>query len=204
MLIQVSVNNIESVEQGEEILKKWHYRLDEDQSHVLIERDINGLLVRVAGFHPWADEFGDDDDDDECCCDDDCDCSDNDCHHDGEHECGCGCHHDGDDEEKPEEEPGEEGAENEGEEEAEEVETIYLGQALFVPAEQQAHALAVELMDDDYIGTVTVRRDGTELTETDAFRALPVETKDAVIAALEELGDTEAYLSLYEVMGYKD
>ena len=49
MLIQVAINNIESVEQGEEILKKWHYHLDEDQSHVVVERDIDGVISSHLG-----------------------------------------------------------------------------------------------------------------------------------------------------------
>jgi hypothetical protein len=73
-----------------------------------------------------------------------------------------------------------------------------------MPAEDQARVLANELMDDDYIGTVSVSMAGVELTDTDAFRALPADTKSAVIAAIEELGDAEAYLSVYEVMGLKD
>lgn len=159
MLIQVTINNIESIEQGEEILKKWHHHLDEDQSHVVVERDVDGVTVRISGFHPWADEMEED----------------------GE----------GDDDEDEEAED-------------EKSEVIYLGQALFVPAGDQARVLANELMDDDYIGTVSVSMAGVELTDTDAFRALPADTKDAVITAIEELGDAEAYLSMYEVMGLKD
>jgi hypothetical protein len=175
MLIQVAINNIESVEQGEEILKKWHYHLDEDQSHVVIEREEGGALVRISGFHPWADELGEDGE--ECCEGDSC----------------C-CHHD---DAVVEDEEGD----DEGDEESE---VIYLGQALFVPAEDQARALATEMMSDDYIGTVTITVDGSELSDTDAFRALPSDTKDAAIGAIEELGDAEAYLSRYEVMGLKD
>src|SRR5450756_1802061 len=71
MLIQVAINNIESTEQGEEILKKWHYHLDEDQSHVVVERDVDGVVVRISGFHPWADEI--EEDGEECSCGgDDC------------------------------------------------------------------------------------------------------------------------------------
>lgn len=184
MLIQVAINNIENVEQGEEILKKWHYHLDEDQSHVVIEREEGGALIRISGFHPWAEELGDDDD--ECCGgDDSCDCG-------GD---SCSCHH----EDAPVEE--DEEGDDEGDEESE---VIYLGQALFVPAEDQAKALATEMMNDDYIGTISVTVAGSELSDTDAFRALPSDTKDAVIAAIEELGDAEAYLSMYEVMGLKD
>jgi hypothetical protein len=165
MLIQVAINNIESIEQGEEILKKWHYHLDEDQSHVVVERDVDGVTVRISGFHPWADEMEEDDE--------------------------------GDDED-------EEAEDDEGDDEDEKSEVIYLGQALFVPAGDQARVLANELMDDDYIGTVSVSMAGVELTDTDAFRALPADTKDAVITSIEELGDAEAYLSMYEVMGLKD
>jgi hypothetical protein len=191
MLIQVAVNNIESVEQGEEILKKWHYHLDEDQSHVVVERDVDGVTVRIAGFHPWADEM--EADGEECSCggdDDNCECEGGNCH----------CH----DEDQATEGKAEEVEDDEGDDEDEKSEVIYLGQALFVPAEDQARTLATELMDDDYVGTVSVFMAGAELTGTDAFRALPGEAKDAVIAAIEELGDAEAYLSMYEVMGLKD
>jgi hypothetical protein len=162
MLIQVAINNIESIDQGEEILKKWHYHLDEDQSHVVVERDVDGVTVRISRFHPWADEMEEDDE--------------------------------GDDQDE----------EAEGDDEDEESEVMYLGQALFVPAGDQARVLANELMDDDYIGTISVSMAGVELTDTDAFSALPADMKDAVIAAIEELGDAEAYLSMYEVMGLKD
>jgi hypothetical protein len=194
MLIQVAINNIESVEQGEEILKKWHYHLDEDQSHVVMERDTLGVTIRISGFHPWADEM--EEDGAECSCGgdgDNCECNGN-----------CGKNADdataGEDEEIGDEET----EDDEGDEESEESEAIYLGQALFVPAEDQARVLATELMDDDYIGTVSVFVKGIELTDTDAFRALPADAKDAVIAAIEELGDAETYLSMYEVMGLKD
>jgi hypothetical protein len=201
MLIQVAINNIESVEQGEEILKKWHYHLDEDQSHVVIEREESGAVVRISGFHPWADELGEDGK--ECCGgDDSCGCGGDNCcaegHEHGENE-PCTCHH----EDAPPVED-EEGDDEGGDESDEESEVIYLGQALFVPAEDQARALATEMMSDDYIGTVTVTVDGSELSDTDAFHALPSDTKDSVIAAIEELGDAEAYLSVYEVMGLKD
>jgi hypothetical protein len=199
MLIQVAINNIESVEQGEEILKKWHYHLDEDQSHVVIEREESGVLIRISGFHPWADELGEDDG--ECCeGDDSCDCEGDDCcgegHRHGEGD-SCCCHH-------AEAEHNEDEEDDDSNEDDEESEIIYLGQALFVPADEQARALATELMDDDYMGTVSVSAAGSELNDTDAFRALPDGTKDAVIADLEELGDAEAYLSMYEVMGLKD
>jgi hypothetical protein len=191
MLIQVAVNNIESVEQGEQILKKWHYHLDEDQSHVVLERDVDGVTVRIAGFHPWADEM--EADGEECSCggdDDNCECEGGNCR----------CH----DEDHATEGKTEEVEDDEGDDEDEKSEVIYLGQALFVPAEDQARTLATELMDDDYVGTVSVFMAGAELTGTDAFRALPGDAKDAVIAAIEELGDAEAYLSMYEVMGLKD
>jgi hypothetical protein len=191
MLIQVAVNNIESVEQGEQILKNWRYHLDEDQSHVVVERDVEGVTVRIAGFHPWADEM--EADGEECSCggdDDNCECEGGNCH----------CH----DEDQATEGKAEEVEDDEGDDEDEKSEVIYLGQALFVPAEDQARTLAIELMDDDYVGTVSVYTAGTELTGTDAFRALPGDAKDAVIAAIEELGDAEAYLSMYEVMGLKD
>jgi hypothetical protein len=191
MLIQVAVNNIESVEQGEQILKNWHYHLDEDQSHVVVERDVEGVTVRIAGFHPWADEM--EADGEECSCggdDDNCECEGGNCH----------CH----DEDQATEGKAEEVEDDEGDDEDEKSEVIYLGQALFVPAEDQARTLATELMDDDYVGTVSVFMAGAELTGTDAFRALPGDAKDAVIAAIEELGDAEAYLSMYEVMGLKD
>jgi hypothetical protein len=191
MLIQVAVNNIEGVEQGEEILKKWHYHLDEDQSHVVVERDVDGVTIRIAGFHPWADEM--EADGEECSCggdDDNCECEGGNCH----------CH----DEDQATEGKAEEVEDDEGDDEDEKSEVIYLGQALFVPAEDQARTLATELMDDDYVGTVSVFMAGAELTGTDAFRALPGDAKDAVIAAIEELGDAEAYLSMYEVMGLKD
>lgn len=199
MLIQVAINNIESVEQGEEILKKWHYHLDEDQSHVVIEREEGGVLIRISGFHPWAEELGEDGD--ECCSgDDSCDCGGDNCcaegHEHSEND-SCCCHH----EDAPAEANEEDDDEGEGDEESE---VIYLGQALFVPAEDQAKALATEMMNDDYVGTITVTVAGSELSDTDAFRALPSDTKDAVIAAIEELGDAEAYLSMYEVMGLKD
>jgi hypothetical protein len=191
MLIQVAINNIESTEQGEEILKKWHYHLDEDQSHVVVERDVLGVAVRISGFHPWADEMGEDGE--ECSCDgDDC------CKEGNEQTKGgsCCCNNE-DDAANGEDEEAED-------DEDEKSEVIYLGQALFVPAGDQARVLANELMDDDYIGTVSVSMAGVELTDTDAFRALPADTKDAVITAIEELGDAEAYLSMYEVMGLKD
>ncbi|MFZ2413524.1 MAG: hypothetical protein WAW16_04830 [Candidatus Cryosericum sp.] len=201
MLIQVAINNIESIEQGEEILKKWHYHLDEDQSHVVVERDIEGVVVRISGFHPWAQEL--EEDGDECCCDDDenCECEGDHCKNGHEHVEGepCCCHSEDDTAEAE----GEKSEDDEGDDEDEESEVIYLGQALFIPAEDQARTLATELMDDDYIGTVSVSMAGVELTDTDAFRALPVDTRDAVIAAIEELGDAEAYLSMYEVMGLK-
>lgn len=201
MLIQVAINNIESVEQGEEILKKWHYHLDEDQSHVVIEREEGDALIRISGFHPWAEELGEDGE--ECCGgDDSCDCGGENCCSEG-HEHGdndsCCCHQ----EDAPAEE-NEEDDDEEGDEVDEDSEVIYLGQALFVPAEDQAKALATEMMNDNYIGTITVTVGGSELGDTDAFRALPSDTKDAVIAAIEELGDAEAYLSIYEVMGLKD
>ncbi len=191
MLIQVSVNNIESVEQGEAILKKWRYHLDEDQSRVVIERDVDGLLIRIAGFHPWADEFGDDDE--ECCCDDEECCGKN------SPDEGCCCHHGEGDEPSGEEE------ENEGSEEGEEdVETIYLGQALFAPAEEQAHVLAEELLDDDYVGTVTIWQDGREIADAESLKVLPENVRKETVTAVEELGDVEAYLSLREVMGLHD
>ena len=196
MLIQVAVNNIESIEQGEEILKKWHYHLDEDQSHVVVERDVDGVTVRIAGFHPWADEM--EEDGEECSCggdDDKCECG-------GEGtEGGSCCCQGGDD---ATDGKVEEAEDDEGDDEDEKSEVIYLGQALFVPAEDQARTLATELMDDDYVGTVSVSMAGALLIGTDAFRALPADTKDAVIGAIEELGDAEAYLSMYEVMGLKD
>jgi hypothetical protein len=196
MLIQVAINNIESIEQGEEILKKWHYHLDEDQSHVVVERDVLGATIRIAGFHPWADEM--EEDGEECSCggdDDKCECG-------GERtEGGSCCCQGGDDATDGKDEEIED---DEGDDEDEKSEVIYLGQALFVPAEDQARTLTTELMDDDYVGTVSVSMAGIELTGTDAFRALPADTKDAVIAAIEELGDAEAYLSMYEVMGLKD
>jgi hypothetical protein len=191
MLIQVAINNIESIEQGEEILKKWHYHLDEDQSHVVVERDVDGVTVRISGFHPWADEM--EEDGEECSCS-------GDCREDGHEHTGGGscCCQGGDDAADGEDE------DDEGDDEDEKSEVIYLGQALFVPAGDQARVLANELMDDDYIGTVSVSMAGVELTDTDAFRALPADTKDAVITSIEELGDAEAYLSMYEVMGLKD
>lgn len=204
MLIQVAINNIESVEQGEAILKKWHYHLDEDQSHVVMERDEHGVTVRISGFHPWADEM--DQDGEECCCrDNETDCE----HTEGESckegqeraESGVCCCHSQDDTAPGEGQNAGDGGNDDADEESE---TIYLGQALFVPAEDQARVLATELMDDDYIGTVSVSLVGAELADTDAFRALPADAKDAVISAIEELGDAEAYLSLYEVMGLKD
>jgi hypothetical protein len=195
MLIQVAINNIESIEQGEEILKKWHYHLDEDQSHVVVERDVDGVTVRISGFHPWADEMGEDGEE--------CSCGGGDCCKDGhEHaEGGSCCCQGGDDAADVKDKETED---DESDDEGEESEAIYLGQALFMPAEDQARVLANELMDDDYIGTVSVSMAGVELTDTDAFRALPADTKSAVIAAIEELGDAEAYLSVYEVMGLKD
>jgi len=203
MLIQVAINNIESIEQGEEILKKWHYHLDEDQSHVVVERDVDGVTVRISGFHPWAD--GMEEDGEECYCsgdDDNCECG-GDCRKDGHEHTGGGscCCHNEDDAADGEDEEAED---DEGDDEDEKSEVIYLGQALFVPAGDQARSLANELMDDDYIGTVSVSMAGVELTDTDAFRALPADTKDAVITAIEELGDAEAYLSMYEVMGLKN
>ncbi|MCX6084260.1 MAG: hypothetical protein NT102_04785 [Caldiserica bacterium] len=198
MLIQVAINNIESIEQGEEILKKWHYHLDQDQSHVVVERDVDGVTVRISGFHPWADEM--EEDGEECSCggdDDNCECGGDCCKDGNEHTEGgsCCCRNEDD---------AADGEDNEGDDEDEKSEVIYLGQTLFVPAEDQARVLANELMDDDYIGTVSVSMAGVELTDTDAFRALPADTKDAVIAVIEELGDAEAYLSMYEVMGLKD
>jgi hypothetical protein len=191
MLIQVAINNIESVEQGEEILKKWHYHLDEDQSHVVVERDVLGVAVRISGFHPWADEMGEDGEE--------CSCGGDDCCKEGNEQTkgGSCCCNNEDDAANGEDEEAED-------DEDEKSEVIYLGQALFVPAGDQARVLANELMDDDYIGTVSVSMAGVELTDTDAFRALPADTKDAVITAIEELGDAEAYLSMYEVMGLKD
>lgn len=199
MLIQVAVNNIESIEQGEEILKKWHYHLDEDQSHVVVECDVAGVTVRIWGFHPWADEM--EEDGEECSCggdDDNCGC--------GGGSCSCRSEDDATDgkDEKAEDVQGDDEDDTEGDDEGEKSEAIYLGQALFVPAEDQARVLASELMDDDYIGMVSVSMAGIELTDTDAFRALPADTKDAVITAIEELGDAEAYLSMYEIMGLKD
>lgn len=198
MLIQVAINNIESIEQGEEILKKWHYHLDEDQSHVVVERDVDGVTVRISGFHPWADEV--EEGGEACSCgggDDNCECG-GDCGKDGHQHAGGGscCCQSGDDAAHGEDEEAED-------DEGEESEVIYLGQALFMPAGDQARALASELMDDDYIGTISVSMAGVELTDTDAFRALPADTKNAVITAIEELGDAEAYLSMYEVMGLK-
>jgi hypothetical protein len=195
MLIQVAINNIESIEQGEEILKKWHYHLDEDQSHVVVERDVDGVTVRISGFHPWADEMGEDGEE--------CSCGGGDCCKDGhEHAEGESCCCQGGDDAADVKDK--ETEDDESDDEGEESEAIYLGQALFMPAEDQARVLANELMDDDYIGTVSVSMAGVELTDTDAFRALPADTKSAVIAAIEELGDAEAYLSVYEVMGLKD
>jgi len=194
MLIQMAMNNIESVEQGEEILRKWHYHLDEDQSHVVMERDILGATVRISGFHPWADEV--EEDGEECSCGgdgDNCECNGN-----------CGKNAEDATAGEGEEVGDEKTEDDEGDEDSEESEVIYLGQALFVTAEDQARVLATELMDEDYIGTASVSVKGVELTDTDAFRALPADTKDAVIAAIEELGDAETYLSLYEVMGLKD
>ena len=226
MLIQVAINNIESIEQGEEILKKWHYHLDEDQSHVVVERDVDGATVRISGFHPWADEM--EEDGEECSCggdDDNCGCEGGHCKDGHEHtegecckdghehtegECckdghehtegGSCCCQSGDDAADVKDKEAED---DESDDEGEESEVIYLGQALFMPAEDQAHVLANELMDDDYIGTVSVSMAGVELTDTDAFRALPADTKSAVIAAIEELGDAEAYFSMYEIMGLK-
>jgi len=40
MLIQIAMNNIEDIEQGEQILRKWQYHLDEDQSYVVLERAV--------------------------------------------------------------------------------------------------------------------------------------------------------------------
>ena len=195
MLIQVAINNIENVNQGAEILKNWHYHLDEDQSHVVLERAAGEAVVRISGFHPWSDEL---EEGDEGCCDDDsCECGgEGCCSKSGDTEGACSC--------ESQEHGAEAEGDEEGDEEGEEAETIYLGQALFVPEEEQADALAAELLEDDYIGTIQVLLGGTELTDTDAFRALPPATKDAVIAVIEELGDAEAYLSLYEVMGFKD
>ena len=214
MLIQVAINNIESIEQGEEILKKWHYHLDEDQSHVVVERDVDGVTVRISGFHPWADEMREDGE--ECSCggdDNNCGCEGGHCkdgHEHAEGECckdghehtegGSCCCQVGDDAADVKDKEAED---DESDDEGEESEVIYLGQALFMPAEDQAHVLANELMDDDYIGTVSVSMAGVELTDTDAFRALPADTKSAVIAAIEELGDAEAYFSMYEIMGLK-
>ncbi|MGB9666388.1 MAG: hypothetical protein ACPL2N_03655 [Candidatus Cryosericum sp.] len=183
MLIQVSMNNIESIEQGEEILTNWHYHLDEDQSHVVLEREVAGATIRVFGLHPWAEEL------------------------EGEDE-GLDGEHDEEMDDVIEDEDGsdddEEGQDDEDDEDGdEESEIIYLGQALFSPLEEQARVLAGELLEEDYIGTVSVSTAEGELTGTDAFRALPADTKAAVIAALEELGDVEAYLSLYEVMGFE-
>lgn len=200
MLIQVAINNIESVEQGEEILKKWHYHLDEDQSRVVMERVVNGVAVRISGFHPWADEM--EEDGEERCCGgdaDNCKCEGDRCKDGHEHVEGESCCHSEDDTAE-----GEKSEDDVEDEEGEKSEAIYLGQALFMPAEDQARVLASELMDDDYIGTVSVSMAGAELTDTDAFRALPADTKDAVITAIEELGDAEIYLSMYEVMGLKD
>ncbi|MCX6085020.1 MAG: hypothetical protein NTX94_01085 [Caldiserica bacterium] len=194
MLIQVAMNNIESVEQGEEILKKWHYHLDEDQSHVVMERDALGVTIRISGFHPWADEM--EEDGAECSCGgdgDNCECNGN-----------CGKNAEDATTGQDEEIGDEQTRDDEGDDDVEESEVIYLGQALFVPVEDQARVLATELLDDDYIGTASVSVKDIELTDTDAFRALPADTKDAVIAAIEELGDAETYLSLYEVMGLKD
>jgi len=198
MLIQVAVNNIESIEQGEEILKKWHYHLDEDQSHVVVECDVAGVTVRIWGFHPWADEM--EEDGEECSCGgdhDNCECEGG--------SCSCRSEDDATDgkDEKAEDVQADDEDDTEGDDEGEKSEAICLGQALFVPAEDQARVLASELMDDDYIGMVSVSMAGIELTDTDAFRALPADTKDAVITAIEELGDAEAYLSMYEVMGLK-
>ena len=202
MLIQVAINNIESIEQGEEILKKWHYHLDEDQSHVVVERDVDGATVRISRFHPWADEM--EEDGEECSCggdDDNCGCEGGHCKDGHEHtEGGSCCCQGGDDAADVKDKESED---DESDDEGEESEAIYLGQALFMPAEDQAHVLANELMDDDYIGTVSVSMAGVELTDTDAFRALPADTKSAVIAAIEELGDAEAYFSMYEIMGLK-
>ena len=202
MLIQVAINNIESIEQGEEILKKWHYHLDEDQSHVVVERDVDGATVRISGFHPWADEM--EEDGEECSCggdDDNCGCEGGHCKDGHEHaEGGSCCCQGGDDAADVKDKEAED---DESDDEGEESEAIYLGQALFMPAEDQARVLANELMDDDYIGTVSVSMAGVELSDTDAFRALPADTKSAVIAAIEELGDAEAYFSMYEIMGLK-
>jgi len=191
MLIQIAMNNIEDIEQGEEVLGKWQYHLDEDQSHVVLERAVLGATMRISGFHPWAEEL--ERDDEACSCgDDECECH-------GKHgEKTEGVVEDEDDEEVEDDEEGEDDDEDS---ESEESEVIYLGQALFVPAEGQARALAGELMEEDYIGTVSVSMDDAPLTDTGAFRALPADTKAAVISALEELGDVEVYLSMYEVMG---
>jgi len=207
MLIQVAINNIESIEQGEEILKKWHYHLDEDQSHVVVERDVDGVTVRISGFHPWADEMGEGGEECSCgggdCCKDGHEHTEGECCKDGhEHAEGESCCCQGGDDAADVKDK--ETEDDESDDEGEESEAIYLGQALFMPAEDQARVLANELMDDDYIGTVSVSMAGVELTDTDAFRALPADTKSAVIAAIEELGDAEAYLSVYEVMGLKD
>jgi hypothetical protein len=195
MLIQVAINNIKNIEQGEEILKKWHYHLDKDQSHIVVERDTLGVTVRISGFHPWADEVEEDTEE--------CSCGGGDCCKEGhEHTEGESCCCQGEDDAAHGED--EKAEDDEGDDEDEKSEVIYLGQALFVPAVDQARVLATELMDDDYIGTVSVSMAGVELTDMDAFRPLPADTKNAVIAAIEELGDAEAYLSMYEVMGRKD
>jgi hypothetical protein len=188
MLIQVAMNNIESIEQGEEILSKWQYHLDEDQSHVVLERDLSGTVIAISGFHPWAEEL-EEADGETCSCGEGEECSDH-------RDLGDGVEDDVEDEDDDDAvEDDEDG------DESEESEVIYLGQALFVPLEDQARALAEELMEEDYIGTVSVMVGGVPLADTDAFRALPADTKNGVISALEELGDVEAYLSLYEVMG---
>ncbi|MCX6083981.1 MAG: hypothetical protein NT102_03345 [Caldiserica bacterium] len=203
MLIQVAVNNIESIEQGEEILKKWHYHLDEKQSHVVVERDLDGVTVRISEFHPWANEL--EEDGEECSCggdDDNCECGGGCCKDGNEHSEGESCRCQGGDDAADGKD--EEAEDDEGDDEDEKSEVIYLGQALFVPAGDQARVLANELMDDDYIGTVSVSMADALLTDTDAFRALPVDTKDAVITVIKELGDAEAYLSMHELMGLKD
>lgn len=195
MLIQVAMNNIESIEQGEEILSRWQYHLDEDQSHVVLERDVLGAVISISGFHPWAEELEEEGDETGS-------------FGEGEqyaHHLDQGDEIESiveDEDDDDEDEAAEDDSKDDSEDgESEESEVIYLGQALFVPAEDQARALAVELMEEDYIGTVSVSVGGAPLADTDAFRALPLDTRSGVIAALEELGDVEAYLSLYEVMG---
>lgn len=186
MLIQIAMNNIEDIEQGEQILKKWQYHLGEDQSYVVLERTVGGATITISGLHPWAEEL---EEDEACSC--------------GDEECECHGKHGmqtGDVVEDEDDEEGE-GVDDDEDSAPEESEVIHLGQALFVPVEEQARTLANELMEGDYIGTITVSTDDVPLADTEAFRALPADTKAAVIAALEELGDVEAYLSMYEVMG---